>query len=369
MDILSNIVAALKAGERVALATIVSSSGSTPLPTGSSMLIASNGQRIAGTVGGGSLEANVLAAAKDLTAGGRMSVLHEFGLNEPESADGMICGGNVDVLIENLQPDSAAVFSQLSEFREQGTDGLLLRRIDSSGLVHRAAFRLEEKHADAHQAPGSWLNDPSLPGEKFDQLVQRAHRQDRVERVRTGSSELLIQPISGIQPLIICGGGHVGRSVSKIAAATGFVVTLIDDRAEYATADRFPEAARVLAANWKDALDAAGVTSSTSIVIVTRGHQSDKEVLRLAVGTPARYIGMIGSNKKVLATFDALEKDGIAPEALKRVHAPIGLSIGAVTAEEIAVSIVAELVRERRRFTSASVSLSDAKNRNAGGAS
>lgn len=170
---------------------------------------------------------------------------------------------------------------------------------------------------------------------------------------------MIIQPVVGIQPLVICGGGHVGRCLSKIAAATGFTVTVVDDRQEYASVGRFPEATRTISLKWSEAFSQIGVSPSTSIVIVTHGHESDKEVLRLAIATPARYIGMIGSGKKVAATYDSLRKQGVPVEAFKRIHAPIGLDIGAVTAEEIAVSIVAELIRERRRYRGVSSPLSD----------
>jgi xanthine dehydrogenase accessory factor len=181
--------------------------------------------------------------------------------------------------------------------------------------------------------------------------------------IATQGGELIIQPIVGIQPLIIYGGGHVGRCLSRIAAATGFTVTVVDDREEYATPGRFPEAVRTISQEWNNTFSEIVIKPSTSIVIVTHGHESDKEVLRRAIGTPARYIGMIGSGKKVTATYDGLRKEGLPVEAFKRVHAPIGLDIGAVTAEEIAVSIVAELIRERRRFHGASTPLSDKMNR------
>ncbi|MCX6132845.1 MAG: XdhC family protein [Ignavibacteriales bacterium] len=363
MDLLGEIVTALKARERVVLATIISSSGSTPLPTGSSMLICEHGMRALGTVGGGLLEAKVTREAKERFAAAGESVIKEFDLNESGSEEGMICGGNVDVLIEKIGEDALDVFSQLVALRSSGQDCVLLRRIDLSGVVSRIVLEESDERAPNLKPLRALLHELGIEPETFLQQVQRSQREEYVERLATRGVELIIQPISGIQALVICGGGHVGRSVSKVAAATGFAVTIVDDREDYATPARCPEAAATISGEWSDALSKITITRSMSIVIVTRAHQSDKEVLRLVIDTPARYIGMIGSGKKVRATFDSLRQEGVPVETLRRVHAPIGLHIGAVTAEEIAISIVAELVRHRRRFYGASFPLSEKTNR------
>ena len=358
MNLLSEITTALQKRERVVLATIISSSGSTPLPTGSSMLITQDGENAAGTIGGGLLEADVTQAAKEFFANGRGSLIGEFELNDSAAGDGMICGGNVDVLIETIRQDELGVFSQLAVLQNSGSDCTLVRRIDTAGTVSRMAAGASAEDTLRLPFVERLVNENDVAPESLLQILQRARREERVERLTLKGGELIIQPVSGVQPLIICGGGHVGRAVSKIAAATGFVVTVVDDREDYAVMDRFPGATRTIAKNWSDGFADLSVTPSSFIVIVTRAHQSDREVLRLALRTPARYIGMIGSGRKVAATFDALQKEGIPKETLKRVHAPIGLEIGAVTAEEIAVSIVAELIRERRHFAGISTSLS-----------
>ncbi len=363
MEILSEIVNALKSGDRVVLATIVSSSGSAPLPTGSSMMVCERGLSVLGTVGGGLLEASVTKEAKEFFGQTDESVLRTFELNESGSEEGMICGGTVEVLIERIGEKAHGVFSRLAELRADGTDCTLLRRIDPSGQITRFAFEDAAEPVVKLQSLYGLLKELEIETGGFVQKLQRSHREESVGRIATQRGELIIQPIVGIQPLIICGGGHVGRCISKIAAATGFKVTVVDDREEYSTPGRFPEAARTISQPWNIAFSDIIVTPSTSIVIVTRGHESDKEVLRLVIGTPARYIGMIGSGKKVAATYDALRKEGIPVETVQRVHAPIGLDIGAVTAEEIAVSVVAELIRERRRFRGASSPLSERMNR------
>jgi xanthine dehydrogenase accessory factor len=362
MDILSEIVRALRACDRPVLATIVSSSGSSPLPTGSSMLVCEHGMRVLGTVGGGLLEATVTKEAKEFFAETRESVLRTFELDESGTEEGMICGGTVEVLIERIEEAALAIFSRLADVCSNGNDCTLLRLIDPSGRVSRYGLEDATEQVATLQPLVAFLNEFGIESRGFLQNLQRSHREESVGRIAAQRGELIIQPIVGIQPLIICGGGHVGRCLSKIAAASGFTVTVIDDREEYAMPGRFPEAAWTLAKTWDKAFSGIAVKPSTSIVIVTHGHESDKEVLRLAVNTPARYIGMIGSVRKVAATYDNLKKEGVPPEAFQRVHAPIGLDIGAVTAEEIAVSIVAELIRERRHFHGASVPMSEKLN-------
>jgi xanthine dehydrogenase accessory factor len=363
MDILTEIVRALKAPDHVVLSTIVSSSGSAPLPTGSSLLVCGRGARVLGTVGGGLLEASVTKEAKEFFAQTRESVLRTFELNESGTEEGMICGGTVEVLIEQIGEEALGIFSRLAEMRGEGDDCTLLRRIDPSGRVTRHALDVRTDQVAILQSLDGLLKELGIETGKFLQSLQKSHREEGVAHITAKEGELIIQPIVGIQPLIIFGGGHVGRCLSKIAAATGFTVTVVDDREEYASPGRFPEATRTISRPWSNAFLEIAVTPSTSIVIVTHGHESDKEVLRSAIGTPARFIGMIGSGKKVAATYDVLRKEGVPVESLKRVHAPIGLDIGAVTAEEIAVSIVAELIRDRRRYQGVSSPLSDRMNR------
>ncbi len=359
MDILSEIVAALKAREGVVLATIISSSGSTPLPTGSSMLVTKSGAKVLGTIGGGLLEADIEKEAKGFFVDAKESMIREFELNESGLEEGMICGGNVDVLIERIGEGALNVFSHLNELRAHGRDCTLLRRIDPLGTVSRVGLEGAAEHVLSLPSVDGLLKELGTEPETFLQRLQRSHREECVERLAARAGELIIQPIAGVQPLLICGGGHVGRSVSRVAAATGFKVTVIDDREDYASSVRFPEAASTIAKKWPDAFSEITIMPSTSIVIVTRGHESDREVLRLALETPARYIGMIGSGRKVAATYNGLQKEGVPVEAFRRVHAPVGLDIGAVTAEEIAVSIIAELIRERRRFRGSSSPLSE----------
>ena len=163
-----------------------------------------------------------------------------------------------------------------------------------------------------------------------------------------GTLDIFIEPVLPPALLYIFGAGHVAVNLYRVAQNAGFDVTVIDDREAYANCERFPAAREVIAEDLEQAMTRMKPSESSYIVIVTRGHRDDMRCLRWAVQTQARYIGMIGSKRKTIAIYKELQKEGLPAELFKRVHAPVGLDIGAVTPEEIAVSITAELIAVRR---------------------
>jgi len=163
-----------------------------------------------------------------------------------------------------------------------------------------------------------------------------------------GTLDIFIEPVLPPASLYIFGAGHVSVSLYKAAHGAGFDVTVIDDRESYANRDRFPEAKQVIAGDFDKAAASLTPGESAYIVIVTRGHRDDMRVLRWAVQTPAKYVGMIGSRRKTIRIFQELVAEGIPERLFERVHAPIGLDIGAITPEEIAIAITAELIAVRR---------------------
>lgn len=163
-----------------------------------------------------------------------------------------------------------------------------------------------------------------------------------------GTLEIFIEPVLPPAELYIFGAGHVAESLYRVARIAGFDITVIDDREAYANRERFPQAQEVIAEDFDSVTARLQISESAYIVIVTRGHRDDMRVLRWAVQTPARYVGMIGSKRKTITIFKELQAEGLAAELFDRVHAPVGLDIGAITPEEIAVSITAELIAKRR---------------------
>ena len=168
-----------------------------------------------------------------------------------------------------------------------------------------------------------------------------------------GTLDIFIEPVLPVPVLYLFGAGHVAVNLYKVAHNAGFDVIVVDDRETYANRERFPEAREIYADDFDQTMARLAPNESAYIVIVTRGHRDDMRVLRWAVQTPARYIGMIGSKRKVIAIYRELQNEGLPPELFERVHAPVGLDIGAVTPEEIAVAITAELIAMRRHSQAA----------------
>ena len=166
-----------------------------------------------------------------------------------------------------------------------------------------------------------------------------------------GSLDIFVEPILATPTVFILGGGHVGLHVAKVAKLAGFDVIVADDRVAFSNQERFPEASATLAGPWEELLPKIDVNDHSYMVLVTRGHKGDLDCLRWAVNTPARYLGMIGSKRKFIEICKILEHEGVPAERLDRVHSPIGLDIGALTPEEIAVAIVAEMIAVRRNTT------------------
>jgi xanthine dehydrogenase accessory factor len=254
MDLFEEIVRMRREGRRGAFATIVHTNGSIPSYESSRMLVREDGS-IEGTIGGGCVEAEVWAAAKEVMQAEAPRKMTFSLNNEADYDNGLICGGTLEIFVE-----------------------------------------------------------PILPQPK----------------------------------LYIFGGGHVSMALAQATHAAGFSVGIVDDRESFANTKRFPMAEEIYT-SYQDGFERIRPNASTYLVIVTRGHRDDMRVLEWAVGTPARYIGMIGSKRKVLSVYRALqEKAGLRPEAFDRVYAPVGLEIGALTPEEIAISIAAELIAVRR---------------------
>jgi xanthine dehydrogenase accessory factor len=163
-----------------------------------------------------------------------------------------------------------------------------------------------------------------------------------------GQLNVFVEPILPQPRAYIFGAGHISKSISKVATLAGFATVIVDNRETFASRERFPEADEIYAEEYEDVFGKLNVNSSSYIVIVTRGHRDDMRVLRWAIGVPARFIAMIGSKRKTIAVIRELEKEGFDRSAFERLHAPMGLEIGAITPEEIAVSVVAEMIAERR---------------------
>ena len=167
-----------------------------------------------------------------------------------------------------------------------------------------------------------------------------------------GQLEVFVEPVLPVPHEFIFGAGHISKSLSKVATLAGFVTVVIDNRESFANRDRFPEAQEVHAEEYEALFPKLAISETSYLIIVTRGHRDDMRVLKLAIATPARYIAMIGNKRKVLNVIRELEKEGVPRAAFERIHAPMGLDIGAISPEEIAVSVTAEMIAVRRNASS-----------------
>ena len=178
--------------------------------------------------------------------------------------------------------------------------------------------------------------------------VDLSGREEGMDMICGGQMEIFLEPVRSGETMYLFGAGHISYSTAAIAAMLGFRVVVIDPRAEYNSTERFPAAESLVVAEYEDAFARLSVNENSYIIIYTPGHVLDEKCLEFAVSTPARYIGMIGSQKKVKEVKDHLLQKGVSQAQLAAVHAPIGVEINAETPEEIAISILAEVVRVRR---------------------
>jgi len=163
-----------------------------------------------------------------------------------------------------------------------------------------------------------------------------------------GQLDVFVEPVMPIPHAFIFGAGHISKSLSKVIALAGFASVVVDNRESFANRERFPDAAAVHAAEYEEIFPQLAINETSYVIIVTRGHRDDMRVLKLAISTPARYLAMIGSKRKVLNVIRELEKEGVERASLEKIHAPMGLDIGAISPEEIAISVAAEMIAVRR---------------------
>lgn len=341
----------LTQGRSLCLATIVNQIGSAPRALGASFLVREDGS-IAGTIGGGRLEAEVISAAVQTLSTGEARIMH-FRLKGKEVAESdMLCGGDVDVYLEPVSSgDQAAVdiFAAAAQVLSRSKQALMVTPL-LPGPQKSMAGRKLLITADG-ETIGSLEALPFLAAElksDLEELVGRGKPSLWMQQTAEGLKiDCFLEPIASAPQVFLFGGGHVSLQVAKLVKMVDFKLVVMDDRPEFANPERFPMADDIWVGDYENVLQNTNLGPEAYVVIITRGHVYDKEVLAQALRKPAAYVGMIGSRRKRSIIYRALLEDGFTQEDLDRVHSPIGLDIGAETPEEIAVSIVAELVQER----------------------
>jgi len=346
-ELLAELTGVLEAGRDCVYCSVIETRGSTPQKAGAAMLVFTDGSQ-RGTLGGGCVEAEVKQQALRLVlepaAGARVLT---FCLDDNYGwDDGLICGGRMSILADPLAgangskaplTDYYRNFQRLVEGGQGCTEAVVMA--DKAGVAVGSRFLFDDA--------GRVVNHLGAPSREAPEVVLQ-----NLEPVQRRPRPYVVQGVAYLPvlpriTLLIVGGGHVGQAVARLAAAVDFNICVLDDRETYASRERFPTASRLLVGDIGarlKVLATTDITPSTYALIVTRGHGHDEEALYHLATTPAGYVGMIGSKRKIKLIFEDLLARGIPQEVLDRVHAPLGLPIGSQTVPEIAISIVAQLI-------------------------
>ena len=340
MTFYDRLVSLLAAGERVALCTLLRLEGSGPRRAGAKMLLREHGESL-GTVGGGLLEARTTIWAEEVLRTG-CAVCRPFALSLQQASDeGMTCGGQAEVLVEPLDGTSPATRDFCGEalaLLRRGGRGCLVTAISEEGAgVAVEHFLVVDGTCTAVSVAGR-----TLPTEILTSAVSVP---TLVER---GAVRYFLDPLTSPITVVVFGGGHIAARLVPLCHGLGFRIVVVDDRADFASRDRFPHADELLVVpSFENALQDLHLDAGHYVVIVTRGHGGDQAILRQALRRRPAFIGMIGSRRKRQIIFEALTREGVGAEDLAQVACPIGLPIGAETPDEIAISIAAQLVATR----------------------
>lgn len=336
-------------GESFAVATIFDKVGSAPRSAGAKMVVRADGS-IFGTIGGGRLEAHAMRLAREAIAA-RRTLVHKFDLTGKDvAAMDMICGGVGEVLIEYVDANDrnnrivcGAAVDVLTRGAKAWLITVLSEKPDADGLVRQQCLVGADR-----SLTGNVDCDPYM----LEKLVAGPAKISLHADARDGQ-RFLVEALRPTGTVYLFGAGHLSQRIAPLSQSVGFRAVVVDDRRDYANRARFAEPAEIVAIDSFDTLPALPIDENSYLVIVTRGHLHDRIVLKQVLRSDAAYVGMIGSRSKRDLVFKEMISQGFGEEELARVHAPIGTDIGAETPEELAVSIVGELIQARAKRESA----------------
>ncbi len=338
----------LEQGKSLALCTIIERHGSVPREIGARMLVRPDGS-ISGTVGGGIGEYEIIQDAREALRQGR-SQIREYSLAGEQGLDSpAICGGRFKVLIAVWQPEThLALAREMAADSSRAETRLLLETLpdpaggDTGDTNERALYSLE-----GEQLAGS----ANLPSQLATELIAKTGETTEPQIVTLAGRPALLSRLTPPPQMVIFGGGHLALPLAEMAGWCRFSVTVIDDRPEFSSRKRFPDADRVITAPMEDVRGLFTPSPNLWHVLITREHKHDYTLLKQLLGTEYAYLGMIGSRRRTAKVKQRLIDEGFEADEIARLHSPIGLSIGAQTPAEIAVSIMAEIIAVRYGVT------------------
>lgn len=353
----------LKDGETLAMATIVSTFGSTPREVGAKMVVTASGE-ILGTVGGGCGEAEVRRQAVEVIRSQKPAMVKIDLTDDIESDSPAVCGGILNIFVDPWWRDSetdtcSKLNDELIKVADAGEAAVMTTVLHAEGFDDVASGQkalIRNGVAGSGNITNKELRQAVI---QESEVCLKREQSKQVALTFPGSArkaEVFFEVIPAIRKVIVVGAGHLAIPLVKFAKILGFHITVLDDRVMYANRERFPEVDEVLVGNMAETLRKIEITPYTYIVLITRGHQFDEPCLREVIHSPAKYIGMIGSRRRIKACFIRFrDEEGIPEELLKRVYAPIGLDIKAESPDEIALSIISEIIKIRRGGTAQSL--------------
>ena len=343
-EIYKTIPELIKSDQVGAYCTVVETKGSTPQKPGSKLLILPDLRNI-GTLGGGCVEAEARRQAIGLMQGGIPRLL-EFQLDSDYGwDDGLICGGNMKIFIDLPNTSAEAeMFTRLQELNAGKVPLMSATVVESEKNDVEVGMKMV--FATNGERIGT-LGDTTLEEEIETEIYDILEQNKSNLYISNREVSVFLEPLQPRPTLLIAGAGHVGQALCHLGSWLDFDITIVDDRADFAAKDRLPEADEIIIGDIANELRNYPINHLTYVVIVTRGHQHDESALHSVVESDARYIGLIGSRRKIKLIFDDLLEEGIPIEKLQRVFAPIGLDINSKTVPEIAVSIVSQLIQVR----------------------
>jgi xanthine dehydrogenase accessory factor len=346
-EVIQEAIKLLEDGQPGVLATVVRTKGSTPQKPGAMLLIRQDGSGV-GTLGGGCVEGDIWFAAKEILRLHGGPEFKDYYLNEDIAArDGLVCGGTMYFYLEPLwQPEEfLSIGTALMDAYDGGAPvGLATVVKAGSGGSNQGAKLLLRMDGSIQGT----LGEPDLDAKAI-AVAQRVAEVGNVETIVTNDgTEVFVEGFTTPPTLVMVGGGHVGKATADLANMLGYRVLVVDDRPEFANAERFPYADQIVVSTYDRWTEHVSINVNSFIVAATRGHRYDDMALESALTTPARYIGLLGSRRKTMMIYRRLIQQGTSTERLHQVHAPIGLDIGGLTPEELAVSIMSEIIMVRR---------------------
>ena len=346
-EVIQEAVRLAETEEPAVLATVVRTKGSTPQKPGAKLLVRKDGTGV-GTLGGGCVEGDIWYAAKEILRRKGGPEFKDYFLNEEIAArDGLVCGGTMYFFIEPLwKPGDFLPFGrEMMGAYESGNpvSVAMVLKADSGRGVAGAKLLLREDGSTHGTLGDADLDDLAL------EAAQRVADLGTNEHLMThDGTELYVEGFTTPPTLVLMGGGHVSKATYDLAILLKYRIYVVDDRVEFANRERFPGAEdTIVVSDYARGLDQVPINANTFIAIATRGHWFDDLALEAAIRTSAKYVGLMGSTRKTILIYQRLAGMGIPIEKLRQVHAPIGLDIGALTPEEIAVSIMSEIVMFR----------------------